>query len=80
MNDIQIQTLERVNRFLKSAAASVGDTMNDEAARVPFHPGDSIESTIIRFDVDNLRFARNSIDDAIKNIGYVLQRHEDLNR
>lgn len=80
MNDIQVQTLERVNRFLKSATASVGDTMNDEIARAPFYPGESIESTIIHFDVDNLRFARNSIDEAIRNIDNILKRHEDLNR
>ena len=80
MNEIQIHTLERVNHFLKSAAASVGDTMNDEAARAPFRPNDSIESTIIRFDVDNLRFARDSINDAMRNIDCVLKRQKDLNR
>jgi hypothetical protein len=80
MNNIQLDTLRRVNTFLKSAAASVGDTLNDEIARAPFYGQESIEGTIIRFDADNLRYARNSINDAMKNIEYIIKRHEDLDR
>ena len=80
MNIMQIDALKRVQEFLKAATASVGDTMHDEEKRLPFHPRGDIENDVIRFDIDNLRFATSGIDSAIRNIDHVIKRHKEYKK